>query len=111
MMQPYPLNPVVTSDPSLTSKYNAHPASDNLISACLSPDRVEQLLKEGAQFETMVFINGEGEALINQIGDVEHWDNEFMPRIERLKITTDPSADTETIHRAITGDPSDKGMG
>jgi len=59
----YPLNPVITSNPAFASLYDMHPLSLYLISECLTPSEAARLLDEGAVFDTVVLLGGEGKGL------------------------------------------------
>ncbi len=101
-MKLYPVKPVITSNPQLASSYNTHPVSGLLASACLTVDEASRLLQDGALFDTILLLNGEGEDVVNRIGgDKEAWDNEIMPSIKRLVVPMDANQAVETIHAAL----------
>jgi hypothetical protein len=86
-MKLYPLKPIVTSNPRLAKEYNAHPDSVFSTSACLTPQEVLSLVRRGALFDAIVLVNGEGEPVVEEIGDPSNWDNEIMPAVRRVSIT------------------------
>ena len=96
--QIYPLKPVVTSNPLLAAQYNANPLSSFLISECLSPKVVSDLLADGAKFDTLYLVGDDGNDIVCPMG--------AMPKVKRIYL---PSKDLENaigaIHDAIQGDP------
>ncbi|HLQ26458.1 MAG TPA: hypothetical protein VK138_11345 [Acidiferrobacterales bacterium] len=100
-MNIYPLKPVVTSNPRLTRDYNANLYSVFSISACLTSREAIDLLRSGAIFDSITLVNGEGEDLIAEMGDVENWDAEIMPFIYRTSITATGEKAVSQLHEVI----------
>jgi hypothetical protein len=81
MSKKYPLNPVVTTNTVLAENYNKSLASATVMSECLSPHQLLELIKQGKRFNSIVLVNGEGKGLLERMRDPKHWDEETMPRI------------------------------
>jgi hypothetical protein len=80
----YPLKPVITSNRAFAALYDLHPHSLFHISGCLTPSEAESLIDQGAVFDTVVLLNGEGEELIARLTtDVDPQDQRFS-RVERI---------------------------
>ena len=62
----YPLKAVVTTNQTLTSLYEGDPYSTFLTSGCLSPRELTVLLDQGASFDALIFINGEGQDILDR---------------------------------------------
>lgn len=65
----YPLKAVVTSNSALAADYNQHDISVFLTSGCLSPEEFGLLINGGAQFESVVLVDGAGEQLVKKLAD------------------------------------------
>src|SRR5229473_1496092 len=100
-MNIYPLRPVVTSNPQLSRNYNADLYSVFLTSACLTSQEAIDLLRSGAIFDSVTLVNGEGEDLIAEMGDVENWDTEIMPFVYRTSITATGEKAVSQLHEVI----------
>lgn len=107
----YPLKPVITSNPSLTYEYNTHLTSAFLISACLTARQVAELLDNGAKFDALVLVDGEGEELIARMGDPKSWDSETMPEIQKISLAQSESNPIAEIHKILQRNMLVAGMG
>ena len=107
----YPLKPVISSSRELAHKYNESMASVMLTSACLTPDEASKLLSEGAVFNQIVLVNGDGEQLPSQIGDPNNWDNEVLPTIKRVSLDTSAPDAIKKLHRMLNDKTNIVGMG
>src|SRR5206468_933606 len=67
MLGPYPLKPIITNDPALARLYDDHPDSLTLTSGCLTPAQASSLLEQGAIFDTVVLLNGQGTELLERL--------------------------------------------
>ncbi|SRR6266545_4745141 len=84
MSETYPLNPVVSTNTVLAANYNKSLASATMMSECLTPHKLLDLIKRGARFHSIVLVNGEGKNLIAKMGDPKNWDEETMPKIKSV---------------------------
>ena len=67
--------------------YDDDPASINLISACLTPEELGKLLDQGAIFDSVVFLNGEGQEHLSRLMPLnEDDDNAYFPYIRTITI-------------------------
>jgi hypothetical protein len=80
----YPLNLVVSSNTVLAANYNKSLASATMMSECLNPHQVLELINRGARFHSIVLVNGEGKGLILRMGDPKNWDEETMPKVKSV---------------------------
>lgn len=110
-MEIFPLNPVITSNPILTSHYNKDLKNSYLLSECLTLNQVEKLLEQNAVFNKLIFVNGEGEELVAQLGDINNWDNELMPLFEHYRYTGDNNKAIEEIHNLLKANRTTAGLG
>ena len=67
MMNFYPLKAVVTTNPVLATLYDGDPYSAFLTSGCVTPDELSKLLDQGASFDALVFVDGEGQNLVGNL--------------------------------------------
>src|SRR5437868_1830178 len=101
MLGPYPLKPIITNDPALARLYDDHPDSLTLTSGCLTPAQASSLLEQGAIFDTVVLLNGQGTELLERLVPKEACDQELYARVERLELPAiNPDAVLQ-IHRAL----------
>lgn len=107
----YPLKPVVTTNTLLARKYNDDVRSAFLISACMTAQQAMELLDQGAQFDSVVLVNGEGEDVAARLGDPRVWSAETMPGIERLSLARDAEHTVAEIHRLLQRNMLVAGMG
>jgi hypothetical protein len=102
MLNLYPLNAVVTNDPALPALYDDHPASINLISACLTPQELDSLLDQGAIFQSVVFINDEGKQLISRLSPVNEQDDDVrFPAVHLINLERIGHECIPIIHSAL----------
>jgi hypothetical protein len=104
MSQNYPLNPVVSSNTVLAASYNKSLASASLMSECLTPHQVLDLIGRGARFNSIVLVNGEGRNLLGKLGDPRQWDEETMPKVRSVWIDPHAEEAVEELCNAITSD-------
>lgn len=101
MLHAYPIKPIISSDKQLAANYNNDPKSAHLLSACLTPTEAADLLAQGAVFQDLVLVNGEGEELLSAIGDPFNWDLEIMPYVKRATISAPPDRAVAQLHEII----------
>jgi hypothetical protein len=80
----YPIVPVITSNRAFASLYDRHPRSIYLISGCLEPRAASTLLDQGAAFDTVVLLNGEGEEVVARLIPASGGDEQLIARVERI---------------------------
>ena len=102
MLNLYPLNAVVTSDPTLPALYDNDPASVNLISACLTPRELDSLLNQGAIFQSVVFINNEGEQFLSRLTPTNEKDDDIrFPVVHAITLERISHDSIPVIHSAL----------
>lgn len=101
MSKTYPLNPVISSNRVLAANYNASMVSATMMSECLSPQEALELINNGAKFNSIVFVNGEGKRLIEKIGDPKNWDEETMPAIKSVWLNPHAKEAIEEIYDVL----------
>lgn len=84
MAKTYPLNPVVSSNTVLASNYNGSMESAAMMSECLTPHQLAELVESGARFRSIVLVNGEGKSVLSKLGDPQRWDPETLPRVKTV---------------------------
>jgi len=97
----YPLKPVITSNAALGAIYDDHPTSVYYISACMTPQAAVALLDEGAKFQALVLLNGEGEELAERLLPPGDYDPELYPRIERMNLSEANAAAVSALHARL----------
>lgn len=98
---PYPLKPIVSSNPLLPALYDDHPGSIALISACLTPPALADLLERGATFDTVLFINDDGLALQDRLRPAGGDDDALYPCVESLTLDQFDAQAISLIHAAF----------
>ena len=101
MPTPYPLKPIVTNHPLLPALYDDHPGSIGLISACLTPQALSDLLDQGATFDTVLFLNGDGQALRQRLLPALDDDEALHPMVDALALEQIDERSVPTIHAAL----------
>ncbi len=89
MIQMYPLNMVVSNDEAFMKAYNSNDLSAFLMSQCCSTDNLKGMLEQGARFDSIACMDGEGSDLVKDCQAQDSWEMEFQPRVDQLKL--DPS--------------------
>jgi hypothetical protein len=105
MSERYPLNPVVSSNTVLAANFNRSLASATVMSECLTPHQLLDLIDRGARFQSIVLVNGEGKTLLQKIGDPRQWDEERMPKIKSVWLNPHAEQAVEELCSAI-GNPA-----
>lgn len=101
MPTPYPLKPIVSNHPQLPAFYDDHPGSVGLISACLTPQALSDLIDQGATFDAVLFINGEGQALQQRLRPVHEQDDAIYPLLDTLALERIDMHSVSAIHAAL----------
>jgi hypothetical protein len=102
MLNLYPLNAIITSDPALPALYDNHPASVNLISACLTPQELDGLLNQGAIFQSVMFVNNEGEQLQGRLTPTNEQDDDVrFPVVHAIALDRISHESIPIIHSAL----------
>ena len=109
--QIYPLTPVIFNHPQFMEAYNAHPDSATRMTACLTPEDFDLLISQNLVFDKVVLVNGQGNELVGKLGDIDTWDDEFMPKIESFEFHGSIADAISNLHELIEGDPMEYGMG
>ncbi len=99
----YPLNPVITSNPAFASLYDMHPLSLYLISECLTPSEAARLLDEGAVFDTVVLLGGEGKELADRLASEEDSQAQTFAQVERIDLPAVDEQAVNEVHRVLKG--------
>jgi hypothetical protein len=81
------------------------------MTACLTPEEFDSLIAKDRAFEKVVLVNGQGADLVGKLGDVDQWDNEFLPTIESFEFRGSIADAISSLHALIDGDPLEYGMG
>ena len=97
----YPLKPVVCNNAELAALYNQDQTSIFQTSSCLTAEDVVDMINNGAQLDTLVLVNGQGEELIYHIGECVNWDEEKLPKIVRVNVPEHSEMAINEIHNAI----------
>lgn len=97
----YPLKPIITSNSALGAIYDDHPGSVFHTSACMTPQEAAALLDEGATFDTLVLINGEGRELLERLLPKGEYDPELYPRVAQLSLPQAGPEAVKAIHGAL----------
>jgi hypothetical protein len=97
----YPLKPVITTNAALGAIYDDHPWSVFYTSACLKPQAAAALLDEGAVFDTVVLLNGEGAELVERLVPAGSYDPELYPKVIQVSAARADRDAVRAIHRAI----------
>ncbi|MDB5856277.1 MAG: hypothetical protein JWR22_4318 [Herminiimonas sp.] len=102
MLNLYPLNAVITSDTALSDLYDNHPASVNLISACLTPQELDGLLNQGAIFQSVVFVNNEGQQLLGRLTPIHEQDDDVrFPVVHAISLDRIGNESIPIIHSTL----------
>ncbi|HEX7635758.1 MAG TPA: hypothetical protein VF427_10820 [Noviherbaspirillum sp.] len=102
MLTPYPLKPVITNDKRLAALYDNHPESIDMISACLTPEEANRLLDQGAVFDSVVVLNGDGEQLIQRLVPMtEDYDEALFPQVVSVTLDHIDGQSVPVIHSAL----------
>lgn len=102
----YPLKAVVTTNPVLASLYDGDPYSTLLTSGCLSPGELSELLDQGASFDAVVFINGEGQGLAKNLEGKKGGVNARDIRLEMFTVDhSDAPGAVKRIHELLAAQP------
>ncbi|MFT6103300.1 MAG: hypothetical protein ACJA2B_001751 [Candidatus Endobugula sp.] len=109
----YPLNLVVSNDNSFSAAYNASKSSVFMSSQCVTQEKFDSMLEQGAKFDSIVSLEDTGEKSVSQLNATESLDSEVMPRLEQYKVSANKSFDMviTDIHEIIRGNLFDEGMG
>lgn len=107
----YPLNPIVSSNPQLVEAYNTHPDSMMLMSECFTPEQLRTLINDKATFNKLVLVDREGADCLPLMGDMTNWDNELMPLVEQVALSSDIDELVTQIHNVISVRADYAGMG
>lgn len=97
----YPLVPVICDDADFAAAYNEDMMSSLYQSQCMESQEVEALVKQGAKFSQLVFINNDSQELVDKFKFDGQWNQEFMPEIVHVKIDEMTSTSVNEVHRAI----------
>ena len=81
--------------------YDDHPGSIDLISACLSPQALSDLIDQGATFDAVLFINGEGQALQQRLRPAHDEDDAISPVVNTLALEQIDMHSVSAIHAAL----------
>lgn len=101
MPTPYPLKPIVSNHPQLPALYDDHPGSIGLISACLTPQAMSDLLDQGATFDMVLFINGAGQALQQRLLPAHDDDEALHSMLDTLALEHIDARSVSAIHSAL----------
>jgi hypothetical protein len=104
MSENYPLNPVVSSNTVLAENYNRSLASATMMSECLTPHQVLDLINQGRRFDSIVFVNGEGRNLIEKMRAPGERDEARMPKIKSVWLNPHAEEAVEELCSAIGND-------
>lgn len=105
MLNVYPLRPVVSDEPRWKAAYDAHPASIDFASACVSSLEAGSLLAQGAEFEAVVLLDGAGERFAEDLAARQaalHADRRTL--VVRLSLPGSEAQPIERIHRCLEGE-------
>ena len=91
----------MTNHPQLSAFYDDHPGSIGLISACLTPQALSDLIDQGATFDTVLFINGEGQALQQRLRPVHDDDAAQHPVVDTMALEHIDLRCVAAIHAAL----------
>lgn len=112
MQQPiYPLVPVICDDAEFATAYNEDMMSSLYQSQCMVSQEVESLVKQGAKFNQLVFINNENHELVDKFKFDGQWSQEYMPEIVHVKIDEVSTNSVNEVHRAIQNVIYNRGTG
>lgn len=111
MRQLYPLNPVIMNNEIIKHAYNGHFDATCLMSEGLSVEQACELIQNGAQFDKVVLVNGEGQELIPLVGNQLNWDDEQMPEFLSVTVDTQTGNFVKTLCDKLKQSNSMMGMG
>jgi len=95
MIQMYPLNMVVSNDQAFIQTYNSNDSSAFLMSQCCDVEKFKGMLEQGAKFDFIACVNGEGSDLVKDSQAQDSWEMEFQPRVDQFNV--DPSKTPEQL--------------
>ena len=111
MSMVYPLQVIISSDHNFAEAYNSHVNSVVYASKCITPTEAEEYLDQGVNFDRVIIANGEGESLLPKMGDVNNWNDDFMPRISRVNFAEGSPEAVTQIHSELVNSVFEQGMG
>ncbi len=85
MAEVYPCRVVICNDEKFAQYYNADPENSLMASYCVTVEEAFDLVKETRNIETIILLNGEGEAAISYLGQQLNWKKKNMPDIVRVQ--------------------------
>ena len=104
--QIYPVRPVITNNIDFAKSYNAHPISALMISACISSHEAEQLVQQGAKFDSVHIIGDVGTDIADQVAR-----SNSDTHVHRISSIDGDELNVDTIHGMIRAEITDAGMG
>jgi len=82
--------------------YDNHPESIDFISACLTPSEMSGLLDKGAVFDSIIFLNGEGQELLPRVSPRDSTEDEaFFPRTQVLSMNYVDENSISILHSTL----------
>lgn len=109
MIQLYPMNPVVCENDLLAEQYNKSRASIYMASQCLSEKAVEDMISQGAEFDSVICVGDAGQKLFSDVDSA----NEEKLSVEAYRLSSSKSFDEaiNDIHTLIKNRGFVEGMG
>lgn len=78
----------------------------------MTPEACQSLLQQGAQFDKIILLDANTEALYQLLGQRYHWGEQAMPEMIDVSAPQQIAhATVASIHALIAGDPNRCGMG
>jgi hypothetical protein len=113
MIQMYPLNLVVSNNEAFSRAYNSNETSIFMTSQCFDEGKLASMLEQGAKFNSIICVDGEGDEIVESLKANNEWDSEIQPCIQQYNVSPNKTINqlVQELHAIFTSTAILEGMG